>query len=333
MNKDDTTTAGVVNYEDTNLIIGSNERPLNTPEEDIAQKSIILSEEKKQMKQQIEKILLNYECSICCDTIAYTTCLQSCGDCFCYACISDWATRNAKPTLSAVGLTVNSKKALCPLCQIEFQIESSVSIKLMDNAIQELLVASNIDLEYWESRCKEGKEKRRQDELIWTNKSSKGEIISTSAVGTATNARATATTATAITATAISMAKTNDTHVESKNIHTRVNEIIDLYRSDSHHNNLNNNINNKLLATDSNKKRPRTIVNSFFATASINNNSNSSSSSSSNNNNYGGFGGGGSNSNNNSHSVTNRVFDVSNSHSLIDSSTKDIKKPRVVVEL
>lgn len=66
-----------------------------------------------------EKVLRQYECSICYETMAYAHSL-SCGDSFCYSCISDWA----------------SKQGACPLCQAAFSLQQAILNKTVNSAIR-----------------------------------------------------------------------------------------------------------------------------------------------------------------------------------------------------
>lgn len=65
-------------------------------------------------------MLRHYECSICYETMAYAHSL-SCGDSFCYSCISDWASQ---------------QKSSCPLCQAAFLLPQAILNKTVNSAIR-----------------------------------------------------------------------------------------------------------------------------------------------------------------------------------------------------
>ena len=66
-----------------------------------------------------EKILRQYECSICYETMALAHSL-SCGDSFCFICISDWA----------------STHSTCPICQSSFDLKLAIPNKTVTSAIR-----------------------------------------------------------------------------------------------------------------------------------------------------------------------------------------------------
>ncbi len=86
------------------------------------------------------KLLRQYECSICYETMACSFSLSPCGDSFCFVCIADWAQKHSS----------------CPLCQTKFEMKSSMVSKLADNAIREVLSTDPEQLREWEGRAKEG---------------------------------------------------------------------------------------------------------------------------------------------------------------------------------
>lgn len=88
----------------------------------------------------INKLIRQYECSICYETMACAFSLSPCGDSFCYTCISDWSEKNN----------------CCPMCQSAFNLSNSMLNKIVDNGIREILSTDKDMLKEWEDRVTEG---------------------------------------------------------------------------------------------------------------------------------------------------------------------------------
>jgi hypothetical protein len=109
-------------------------------------------------KNLLKKLLRQYECSICYETMACSFSLSPCGDSFCYTCIKDWSEAATK----------------CPLCQETFELKNSLPSKLSDNTIRDILSNDEAELKAWESRCSEGLANKRETDLGASSSSSSG---------------------------------------------------------------------------------------------------------------------------------------------------------------
>jgi hypothetical protein len=74
----------------------------------------------------LKKVLRAYECSICCDTMAYSINLSPCGDTFCASCILDWKNSN-----------FSKSNLLCPMCQTgPCSLPQSMPNRLNDSVVR-----------------------------------------------------------------------------------------------------------------------------------------------------------------------------------------------------
>jgi pSer/pThr/pTyr-binding forkhead associated (FHA) protein len=124
------------------------------------------------MKTVVKKLLREYECSVCYETLACAVSLNPCGCCFCYACIADWvegSNKKAKPSLnssssssSTGSLSDLQYNAPCPHCNQEFSLLNVLPNRVLDAAIRGVLENVPEDLKEWEERVLAGTEMRKE---------------------------------------------------------------------------------------------------------------------------------------------------------------------------
>lgn len=100
------------------------------------------------------RILREYECSICYETIACASSVHPCGCSFCLVCIADWAGQ------SKTGASANAECS-CPNCQGKFAMTNVFPNRLVDNALRAILQNIPQELVAWEERLQQGNERRR----------------------------------------------------------------------------------------------------------------------------------------------------------------------------
>lgn len=115
------------------------------------------------MKDIVKKLLRQYECAICYETIACASSVHPCGDSFCLVCIADWAAQNkAGATSSSSSAVAANVESSCPYCQAKFTMSNVNPNRLADNAIRVILQDVPEELSAWEERLQQGNERRRQ---------------------------------------------------------------------------------------------------------------------------------------------------------------------------
>jgi hypothetical protein len=92
------------------------------------------------MKEVVQNLLRQYECSICYETMACAIAIIPCGDTFCFPCIYEWSI----------------KHKTCPSCQGLLDLKVSIPNRISDNAVHEILKNETIELQTWETRTNEG---------------------------------------------------------------------------------------------------------------------------------------------------------------------------------
>eukprot|EP01039_Chlorochromonas_danica_P010105 gene10105-11185_t len=98
----------------------------------------------------VKALLMQYECNICIETMACAVSLNSCGHCFCYNCIADWAQKAPE------------KAPRCPICSATFDLKLCVPNRVVDNTVRELLKSEQEALSAWETRVAQGLERQKQ---------------------------------------------------------------------------------------------------------------------------------------------------------------------------
>lgn len=119
------------------------------------------------MKDVVKKLLRQYECSICFETLAGAVSLSPCGCCFCYACAADWvdghnAKKGGKGTSSSTADPSGQYSAQCPHCAAQFSLLEALPNRVLDNAIREILLNLPEELQEWEERAAASNERRKQ---------------------------------------------------------------------------------------------------------------------------------------------------------------------------
>ena len=130
---------------------------------DITLKTVPSAED--MLKTMVNKLLRQYECSICYETLACAVSLNPCGCCFCYTCIAGWVedgNKHKPSSSSSVATNPFASFAQCPHCQAEFNLSGTLPNRLVDGAIREILTDLPTELTDWERRVKEGAEKRKE---------------------------------------------------------------------------------------------------------------------------------------------------------------------------
>jgi hypothetical protein len=113
------------------------------------------------LKGVVKKLLRQYECSICMETLAGAVSLSPCGCCFCYVCVADWVDgHNAKKGKAAT--SESQYTAQCPHCNAEFSLLNALPNRVLDNAAREILLNLPEDLKEWEKRAEASNERRRK---------------------------------------------------------------------------------------------------------------------------------------------------------------------------
>jgi hypothetical protein len=121
------------------------------------------------LKGVVKKLLRQYECSICMETLAGAVSLSPCGCCFCYVCVADWVDgHNAKKGKAATSEAQYT--AQCPHCNAEFSLLNALPNRVLDNAAREILLNLPEELKEWEGRADACNERRRKlQEMKATN--------------------------------------------------------------------------------------------------------------------------------------------------------------------
>jgi hypothetical protein len=113
------------------------------------------------LKGVVKKLLRQYECSICMETLAGAVSLSPCGCCFCYVCVADWVDgHNAKKGKAATSESLYT--AQCPHCNAEFSLLNALPNRVLDNAAREILLNLPEELKEWEGRAEASNERRRK---------------------------------------------------------------------------------------------------------------------------------------------------------------------------
>jgi hypothetical protein len=113
------------------------------------------------LKGVVKKLLRQYECSICMETLAGAVSLSPCGCCFCYVCVADWVDgHNAKKGKAAT--SESQYTAQCPHCNAEFSLLNALPNRVLDNAAREILLNLPEELKEWEGRAEASNERRRK---------------------------------------------------------------------------------------------------------------------------------------------------------------------------
>jgi hypothetical protein len=121
----------------------------------------------------VKKLLREYECSVCYETLASAVSLVPCACCFCYACIAGWvegANKKAKPAASSSSSSSSSTGSLsdlqytapCPHCNRDFNLLEALPNRVLDAAIRGVLENVPEDLKEWEERVQAGAEMRKE---------------------------------------------------------------------------------------------------------------------------------------------------------------------------
>jgi hypothetical protein len=136
------------------------------------------------LKGVVKKLLRQYECSICMETLAGAVSLSPCGCCFCYVCVADWVDgHNAKKGKAAT--SESQYTAQCPHCNAEFSLLNALPNRVLDNAAREILLNLPEELKEWEERAEASNERRRKLQEMRTASASSALTSSAKATSTA----------------------------------------------------------------------------------------------------------------------------------------------------